>query len=380
MTDNQAVIYQFYTTSDGKKIVQATLNSEKSLNALNQEMIESLLEKLALWQDDDNIVTILLDSVGDRAFCAGGDIVQLYQAMSEAPDSKQPYVEEFFTKEYRLDHMIHTYPKPIIVWGNGFVMGGGLGLMAGASHRVVTETSKVAMPEISIGLYPDVGATYFLNKMPDNLGLFLGLTAAQMNASDCLEVKLADHFLLHQQKSSLITALTTGDYTNDDLHQQVSNIINGLAQESIGSLPLGNIANHREALLSVLSSKSLTDVIAAIGSMESDDKWLVRAQRSLANGSAVSACILERQLLIGSALTLAQCFQLELSLSVRCGELGEFAEGIRALLIDKDNQPKWLYNTVENVDKQLIDKLFAPIWNNQTHPLQLGIKTIKVES
>ncbi|NRA62707.1 MAG: enoyl-CoA hydratase/isomerase family protein, partial [Psychrobium sp.] len=268
MSDNQAIIYQFHNTSDGKKIVQATLNSEKSLNALNQEMIESLLEKLPLWQDDDNIIAILLDSAGDRAFCAGGDIVQLYRAMSDAPDSKQPYVEEFFTKEYRLDHLIHTYAKPIIVWGNGFVMGGGLGLMAGASHRIVTETSKVAMPEITIGLYPDVGATYFLNKMPDNLGLFLGLTAAQMNASDCLEVKLADHFLLHQQKNSLINALTTSNYANNDLHQQVSNIINGLAQESSDSLPRGNISNHRAALQSVLSSNNLTDVITAIGDIE----------------------------------------------------------------------------------------------------------------
>ncbi|MDP2561260.1 enoyl-CoA hydratase/isomerase family protein [Psychrobium sp. 1_MG-2023] len=366
-----AVLYQYHPTQDGKQIVQATLNSEKSLNALSQPMVESLLTHLSQWQDNPEIVAIVLEGAGDKAFCAGGDIVQLYQAMVENPQAKQPYVEEFFTHEYHLDYLIHTYPKPIILWGNGFVMGGGLGLMAGASHRIVTETSKVAMPEISIGLYPDVGATYFLNKMPDRLGLFLGLTAAQMNAADCMEVGLADHFLPHQCKGEFLSQLTETSWptSHDEIEAQVTALIQTVGESKQGLCPAGNIAQHRDIINQVLKPESLSDVVDAILALDNQDKWLSKAQRSLANGSAVSACILERQLSVGAELTLEECFKLELSLSVRCGQLGEFSEGVRALLIDRDNQPKWLYQQVNDVDSQVIDDLFRPMWADLEHPL-----------
>ncbi|NRA72564.1 MAG: enoyl-CoA hydratase/isomerase family protein [Gammaproteobacteria bacterium] len=363
------VIYQEHQTRDGKKLIQATLNSEKSLNALSQPMIESLLTHLNLWQDDDSVVAILLDSVGDKAFCAGGDIVELYHAMAQQPNQSVHYVEQFFTMEYSLDYLIHTYSKPIIVWGNGFVMGGGLGLMAGASHRVVTERSRVAMPEVSIGLYPDVGATYFLNNMPDRLGLFLGLTAAQMNASDCLKVKLADHFLLHQQKQQLISAIVGATFDCDPA-LKISELIEIIAKESISELPQGNIESHQELLNEVLSGQTLLEVVNAIKSLRTEDKWLSKAQSSLNRGSAISACILERQLLVGQKLSLKECFELELSLSVRCGELGEFREGVRALLIEKDNKPQWIFEHVNDVDSAVIEQLFNPIWNEYNHPLK----------
>lgn len=364
----QAVIYNYHATANGKVLAQATLNSEKSLNALSQPMIESLLPKLLAWQHDDSVVAVLLDGAGDKAFCAGGDIVELYNAMASHPNSQAPYVEAFFTQEYKLDHLIHTYPKPIVLWGNGFVMGGGLGLMAGASHRIVTENSRVAMPEVSIGLYPDVGGTYFLNRMPDKLGLFLGLTAAQMNAGDCLEVKLADHFLLHRQKNELIKLISASEL-GDDAHSTINVLINSLGQGVATELPEGNIAAHRDTLNKMLESDNLIDVVDAIKALDSDDKWLSKAQGALNRGSSISAHIVARQLAVGKTLTLAQCFQLELSLSVRCGELGEFAEGIRALLIDRDNKPVWRFNTVRDVDITLIDKLFSPVWHGENHPL-----------
>jgi enoyl-CoA hydratase/carnithine racemase len=370
---NGAVIYTAHETGNGHYIIQATLNSEKSLNALNQSMIDSLLPALAKFEKDETVVAIVLDSAGEKAFCAGGDIVELYQAMKENPGVKQPFVQDFFVQEYSLDYAIHTYSKPIIVWGNGYVMGGGLGLFAGASHRIVTETSKVAMPEISIGLYPDVGATYFLNKMPDNVGLFLGLTAAQMNAADCLHVKLADNFLLHEQKKPLIEALTQQNWTIDqDInHQLVSHCIMSLEKIVYEQLPSGNIDAHQALISEALTNKTLAQTIAAIGQWSDDNSWLKRAKRSMNNGSALSAKILERQLVVGKTLTLEQCFELELQLSVKVGELGEFAEGIRALLIDKDNQPKWMFANVGEVDDALIDDLFNPMWDENTHPLQL---------
>jgi len=364
----QAVIYQRHQTVDGHYIIQATLNSERTLNALNQQMIDSLLPALAQWRTDDSVVAVILDSVGDKAFCAGGDVVQLYHAMAAAPGTKQPFVEQYFAKEYALDYQIHTFDKPFIVWGNGFVMGGGLGLMAGASHRIVTEHAKVAMPEITIGLYPDVGATYFLNKMPDRLGLFLGLTAAQMNAADCLEVKLADFYLEHQQKSELVNHLLEVNWHQaTDHHGKINQVISQLKPNH--EMTVGNIEAHRDVLNTVLAPNDLVDVVAAIAGIESSDKWLLKAQRALAHGSPLSAKILARQLEVGKDLTLAQCFKLELAISVHCGELGEVTEGIRALLIDRDNQPNWQYKNLADIDSSLIDKIFSPIWPEAQHPL-----------
>lgn len=365
---NQAVIYQRHQTVDGHYIVQATLNSERSLNALNQDMIDSLLPQLEQWKDDDSVVAIVLDSVGDKAFCAGGDVVELYRAMAAAPGTRQPFVQEYFSKEYELDYKIHALAKPIILWGNGYVMGGGLGLMAGASHRIVTEHSKIAMPEITIGLYPDVGATYFLSRMPDRLGLFLGLTAAQANAADCLEINLADFYLQHQQKQELLTQLSQASWSQSTDHHQ---LINQLIEE-IGdcqSMAKGNIEAHRSILNQVLGPSALADVVSAIAEIKTEDKWLLKAQRTLAHGSALSAKILERQLEVGQNLSLLECFKLELAISVHCGEFGEVTEGIRALLIDKDNTPNWRYKTLAEVDPGLVDKIFTPIWNEQNHPL-----------
>ncbi|MGB0899936.1 MAG: enoyl-CoA hydratase/isomerase family protein [Psychrobium sp.] len=371
--NTEAVIYNAHETGDGHYIIQATLNSEKSLNALNQAMIDSLLPALARFEKDETVVAIVLDSMGDKAFCAGGDIVELYKAMKDQPGERQPFVQEFFVNEYTLDYAIHTYSKPIVVWGNGYVMGGGLGLFAGASHRIVTESSRVAMPEISIGLYPDVGGTYFLNQMPGNLGLFLGLTAAQMNAADCLQVKLADHFLLHEQKMQLIEALTQQSWTIDkDVNRQlVSHCVMSLEKMVYEQMPQGNIAAHQAVIDEAVSQPTLSQVMSTIAGWGDEDSWLKRAKRSMVNGSPLSARILERQLDVGESLTLAQCFKLELQLSVLSGELGEFAEGIRALLIDKDNQPAWKYSDVDSVDDAVIDNLFNPIWDENAHPLKL---------
>lgn len=373
INNKAAVVYTTHKTNDGHSIIQITLNSEESLNALNQSMIDSLLPALEQFKEDDAVVAIVLDSAGDKAFCAGGDIVELYQVMKASPGVRQPFVQDFFVQEYLLDYTIHTYSKPIVVWGNGYVMGGGLGLFAGASHRVVTPSSKVAMPEISIGLYPDVGATYFLSRMPDKLGLFLGLTAAQMNAADCLKVKLADHFLLHEQKELLINALTSKNWTIDqDINNQlVSHCIMNLEKCIYEQLPQSHIEVNEQLIKDAVNAGSLSETINAIKQWNTDDRWLKRVQSSMINGSALSAKILERQLVIGQSLTLKQCFQLELQLSIKLGELGEFTEGIRALLIDKDHQPNWMFANVMDIDDLFIDELFEPIWESSKHPLTL---------
>ena len=166
-----------------------------------------MLDALRQWQARSDIVAVVIDAAGEKAFCAGGDIVSMYNSMVEAHGEVPAFLETFFETEYTLDYTIHNYNKPIIVWGSGIVMGGGMGLLCGASHRVVTETSRLAMPEISIGLYPDVGGSYFLPRLPGKSGLFLGLTGGQMNAADAMYVGLADVMVSSAEKEICCRAL-----------------------------------------------------------------------------------------------------------------------------------------------------------------------------
>jgi enoyl-CoA hydratase/carnithine racemase len=370
-------------SSTNKKIGVVTLNSEKSLNSLSLEMVNLLMPQLLAWQADKNIAMVMLEGAGEKAFCAGGDVVQLYNSTVAAGKGHySPEVETFFTKEYELDHLIHTYTKPILLWGHGIVMGGGLGLLAGASHRVVTEKSRIAMPEITIGLYPDVGGSYFLNKMPPGCGLFLGLTGVSINASDAKFVNLADHFIYVEHKSKLIEQLLITDWQDQGSpnnkkqsgnHQKLSNVLTRLEleQEKDGLLmPAGNLARFAPFLLELDECTTVQSAVNKITEQQQvDDKWFNKAKSSLTQGCALSAHIIFRQLSIGKTLSIAESFKLELGLSVQCAAIGEFAEGVRALLIDKDNNPKWQFNTLDDVDEHLVDEIFTSPWASNQHPL-----------
>tara|TARA_R110002126_G_scaffold38317_2_gene114416 strand:- start:10875 stop:12017 length:1143 start_codon:yes stop_codon:yes gene_type:complete len=370
------VLYQELTADNGKKIAVATLNSEKSLNALSLPMVESLLPQLQAWKDDKSIAMVLLQGAGDKAFCAGGDIRDLYQAMKESPDYYHPYVEEFFTKEYTLDYLIHTFDKPVLVWGNGIVMGGGLGLMAGASHRVVTGSSRIAMPEMAIGLYPDVGASWFLNRMPEGCGIFLGLTGASINAADAKFIHLADHFILHEDKTNLVDKLLAVKWGETIAlnHQKLSDVLRNAEEHCRTKMPLSQIRPHQNAIAELHEINNLPQVISAINAIEGDDKWLAKAKQSLAYGSPITAHIVFKLLQLGQSKILADSFRLELGISVQCGQLGEFQEGVRALLIDKDLTPKWQYPSVAEVPAKVIELLFSSPWPDNEHPLKdLGL-------
>ena len=223
---DDSVLFETATAANGRLIGLITLNAPKSLNALNFNMIKLLTPQLKAWANDDAIAMVILKGAGEKAFCAGGDVVSLHHAMAQGEPTS--LVEEFFTQEYKLDYLIHTYVKPILVWGNGIVMGGGLGLMAGASHRVVTETSRIAMPEQTIGLYPDVGGSYFLHKMPKSVGLFLGLTSASINCDDACFVSLADHFIDSGKYNDMLNTIlaTSWSKSASENHTVLTNLLN----------------------------------------------------------------------------------------------------------------------------------------------------------
>ncbi|OMH38314.1 enoyl-CoA hydratase/isomerase family protein [Motiliproteus sp. MSK22-1] len=367
------ILFSEHSANNGKKIVQVTLNSEKSLNALTLEMIEILLPKMQEWEADDSVACVLLDGAGDKAFCAGGDIRNLYMGMTG--EGEEGFCETFFTKEYQLDYAIHKFSKPFVCWGNGIVMGGGLGLMSGANYRVVTESSRIAMPEVSIGLYPDVGGTWFLNRMPGRLGLFLGLTASAMNAADARYVGLGDRFVIHEKKKLFIEMLCGTDWATADerslevLHHGVNTALRQLEQDSMEALPESNVLKHFEQINSLMDHYELSDIVNAILTLETDDRWLQKAQGAVKGGSPVSMVTIFQQLQRGRHLSLKEVFISELDLSVNCTKAGEMAEGVRALLIDKDGKPDWRFKSLEQVDYKWIESLFISPWQNQKHPL-----------
>ncbi|WP_114786407.1 enoyl-CoA hydratase/isomerase family protein [Vibrio tetraodonis] len=353
------------------KIGVATLDNAPSLNALNYDMLMQLKTQLEVWHEDDNIVCIFLEGQGEKAFCAGGDVRTMHDKMSSGCSEEiASYCTSFFKLEYECDYLIHTYCKPIIAWGQGIVMGGGMGLFMGASHKVVTPESRLAMPEISIGLYPDVGATWFLNKLDHGIGLFLGMTGVMVNATDALGIRLADHIVSANDKVDLLSCLKDTLWSDiEDVYQEVSVLLNQLNDRVNGHQPDSQMLPFIDEIKQACNAESVAQVSENILGLSGETKWMEIAKSNHALGSPITAHVCHRQLTQYRDLSLADCFRLELSLSVRSCLLGEFREGVRARLIDKDNQPKWRYSRVDNVDIGTINNLFSSLWDENDHPL-----------
>ena len=400
LTENSAaeiiedpVLFNEIATDNGRLIGHITLNTPTKLNALTLDMIDLMLLQLTQWQYDDNLVLVIISGSGDKAFCAGGDVQALYQTaiqnavLNESHSEKNSGDEKgnksenqndknndetaahFFEREYRLDYLLHAYNKPIIAWGHGFIMGGGLGIFAGCKHRVVTEKTRLAMPEVSIGLYPDVGGSYFLNKMPGETGLFLALTSASLNAIDSCYVGLADYTIEHAQFNESISRLIAIEWQTS---AEANNILiqlalDSFAKESLSALPLGHIEQNLETINQLCHGESLSSIVKAISNFETDNSWLLKAKANLAYASPFSLAITAKQLKAAKQKPLKVVFNEELILSRNLARHSEFIEGVRALLIDKDKQPQWQFTCVEDIPIEFIDQFFISPW--QKNPL-----------
>lgn len=349
-----------------------TLNAPKALNSLSRPMVQALQAQLDAWADDPTIAVVWLDGSGDKAFCAGGDIRAMYDAMQTVSVGQRvPETEAFFVDEYRLDYRIHTYPKPIVVWGSGIVMGGGIGLMCGAAHRLVTETSRLAMPEITIGLYPDVGGSWFLNRMPGGLGVFLGLTGAQVNATDAIALDLADRMVASDQREALLGALSEATY-GDQAETVLRDILRDFERAADGLRPDSQINPHREHIRRLTDHAAVADCVAAISAVETEDRWLGRAVATLRKGCPMTAQLVDAQIRRSRHASLAEVFRMELVMSARCCMGPDFREGIRALLIDKDGAPQWSHADVAAVPAAQVEQHFAPPWSGDSPLADLG--------
>ncbi|KAF1072807.1 MAG: Short-chain-enoyl-CoA hydratase [Pseudomonas citronellolis] len=352
----------------GYRIGVATLDAESSLNALSLPMIEALSQRLDAWAQDSAIACVLLRGNGAKAFCAGGDVRKLVDACRAKPGEVPELARRFFADEYRLDYRIHTYPKPLLCWAHGYVMGGGMGLLQGAGVRIVTPSSRLAMPEINIGLYPDVGASWFLARLPGRLGLFLGLSATQMNARDALDLNLADRFLLDSQQDDLLEGLVQLNW-REQAPAQLHSLLRALEHEARPELPDAQLLPRRERIDALLDVATPSAAVHALSALREDgDALLARAAKTLAGGCPLTARLVWEQIRRARHSSLAEVFRMEYAMSLNCCRHPEFAEGVRARLIDKDNAPHWHWPDIAAIPEAVVDAHFEATWEGQ-HPL-----------
>lgn len=285
--------------------------------------------------------------------------MQLYRYMTEDGDYQR--ADDYFYHEYALNRQLHTLATPLITWVDGIAMGGGLGVSTAASHRVVTENARLAMPEINIGLFPDAGGSWFLGRMPGRTGLFAGLTGAQLGAGDAVHAGLADRFIPAEQRQDVLDHLVaTADWQQP--HAAVSRVLRSFAYMHESNRPESQLLVHRTTIDRVLDVDSIQEAVQAIGRelADSDSDWLARAARNLATGCPVTACLFWQQMQRARYLSLAECLDMEWNIARHCVRNPDFREGVRALLIDKDGHTDWRYKSVDAVPAAYIEAHFQP--------------------
>lgn len=353
----------------GGYLGQLTLNAPRRHNALTPEMVELLYRLLVELRDDPDAVAVFLDGAGQQAFCSGGDALRMRQSALANPGGAAVEAEAFFAREFAVAHLLHTFPKPVIVWAGGLVMGAGLGLLVAGSHRIVTESSRLSLPEISIGLFPNTGASWFLAQMPGATGLFTGLTAAQLLPADALYAGLADYCLGGTSKARVLRALLHLDWCDDAdwNHQCLTDLLTDIEAEQGVPLGLSHLKTHRRWIDEACKSGDPGRVLRRIGGYKGSVDWLQAAAEGLRRGAASTAKLVFLQLQRSRGLSLAEVFRMELVLAANRVRDPEFAEGVRAVLIDRDRDPRWCYRSIDEVPDAEIEALFKLPWDS--HPL-----------
>jgi enoyl-CoA hydratase len=316
-------------------LARIVLDRPKALNALTLDQIHAIHPMLARWADDPAVTAVVIEGAGEKAFCAGGDIRQLHD-VGKAGD--MAYIAAFYRDEYRLNRRIKTCPKPYIAFIDGIVMGGGVGVSVHGRHRVATERTLFAMPETGIGFFPDVGGSFFLPRLPGATGMYLALTGARLGPADALAVGVATHYVESERLGALSQALSEA---RDDA--EVAVVLSGFHQEP-GLAPL---AERRAAIDRCFGRDSLAEVLTALAG--DADPWAAETLAVLRKKSPTLLLITFEMIRRGATLSFDECMRMEFRLSQVVAPAHDFIEGIRALIVDKDNRPTWRPATVEQV-------------------------------
>jgi enoyl-CoA hydratase/carnithine racemase len=347
-------------------LARITLNRPAALNALSLGMVEELGKVLHRLSLDPEVHAVLIQGAGEKAFCAGGDIRAIYESYR----GEGALHRDFFVLEYPVDYLLSFYPKPYVVNMNGITMGGGMGLAQGSRMRIVGERTRVAMPEVGIGFFPDVGGSYFLSRLPGGLGAYLALTGAQIRAADTLYVGLADHFLppaALQQLHADLDSLAWSGRDSPTCRRDLERLIGRLAADP-GEAPLAKL---RPAIDDHFAAASVAQLFASLRRETRLEyaEWAADTLKLLDSRSPTMLAVTMRQLHLGRSMSLADCLRMELGMVQRCLEQGDFLEGVRALIIDKDNAPHWHPDRIEDVTKASVDAIFHDPWAGAVHPL-----------
>ncbi|VXB93066.1 3-hydroxyisobutyryl-CoA hydrolase [Burkholderia sp. 8Y] len=349
-----------------------TLDRPKALNALTPSMLHAIGEALRAWRHDQAIRAVVVYSPHLRAFCAGGDIRFLYEA---AKTGDRDSIDAFFTEEYKLNHAIFTFPKPYIAVVNGVVMGGGMGISQGAHHtgglRIVTQSTKMAMPETRIGLFPDVGVSWFLARALGAIGRYLAATGASIGPADALYARLADAYLDDGALPGLIESLRHQRFL--DGVAIVRFVENETTKYKVSPIPDTSALAQARALID--KHFAAGNGAAILASLERDadasgNEWVRATAAALRERSPLSVDVSLQQVDRARFSTMAETLRRDLDLTRSVFERGDVLEGIRARIVDKDDQPQWKVARAEDVQAQQVDRMFDSAWTPATHPLR----------
>lgn len=322
-----------------------SLNRPSALHALTLDMVHAMTAKLQAWAGDGAVQCIIIDHAEGRGFCAGGDIRFLQESALVGGESGR----KFFHDEYQLNHLLFTYPKPVIAFMDGITMGGGVGISQPAKYRIATENTRFAMPETGIGLFPDVGGGWHLSRLPGRVGQYLALTGARIDGADCLAVGLATHYLPSASLGSVKAAIAANP----------GNVEAILNEASVGA-PLAKIVESRPQIERMFASDICEEIFAAL---EKDGgEWATKELAGLRTKSPQTCKVTLRQLSHGARFAdFADNMRMEYRIAARVLTRHDFIEGVRAVIIDKDNAPHWNPATLEGVADTLLDEIFAPL-------------------
>ena len=360
------ILLKEHKRKDGSFLAEVAFNRAEALNALDYEMASALKEALEKCRDDPKVRLVFLHSLSERAFSAGGDIKALYsQVISAKKKNQDPglTVQTFFEKEYPVNYLMRTYPKPIVTWGEGFVMGGGFGLLAASSHPIVTETSILAMPEIKIGFFPDVGGSYFLSHLPHDMGWYLGLTGCSFNGAEFLYLGMGELFLKNSSKKALLKYLLSNSFQDGwELTEQLKFHF----KKEAPPLPENRLKVLEEDIRVLLEKKDIKNIHSKMQSLSVKNPFWNKNKEAFLKGSPTSLSVVCEQLKRGKEKTLKEIFQMEMAMALQFVRHFDFMEGIRALLVDKTKTPQWNPDSIKKLSDLWIEKHFEglPGWTN----------------
>ncbi|MEE1890178.1 enoyl-CoA hydratase/isomerase family protein [Pseudomonas carassii] len=329
-----------------------TLNRPAGLNALTLEMVRSLQRHLDQWAQDPQVHAVMLRGEGPKGFCAGGDIRSLHDSYKAG----ERLHEDFFVEEYALDLCIHRYRKPVLVLMDGFTLGGGMGLAQGCDLRIVTERSRLGMPEVGIGYFPDVGGSYFLPRVPGELGIYLGVSGSQIKAADALHCGLADWHVDSEKLAALDDGLDRLTFGANPL-KDLQGLLAKLGTQTLADAPLATLRPVIDHFFALPDLPSIIEQLRAV-TIGDSRQWALDTADLLETRSPLAMAVTLELLRRGRHLALEDCFAMELHIDRQWFAHGDIIEGVRALIVDKDKQPRWNPPTLAGLTAQRVDQFF----------------------